>query len=224
MDPYSRAAEENSEHGVATEDSWVSPTPNMSQTKKSGKKISQAIGPHDDLLNPVMKRKLRWYTDTSLDPQALQKPSCKGPYKEVASGRLGGAPDQPPETDATPISVLLHSGCCLTELVSVAMAASTTPPPMVATLHPVPVTNPMNGVTKDYGSVAALVGGVVGATLLILIGVMAFLWWCRPGQKGSYTTNEMVDKDNGDTDDDDESVCSDTALKHNVPSEEEEDE
>ncbi|XP_061745412.1 small cell adhesion glycoprotein homolog [Nerophis ophidion] len=106
------------------------------------------------------------------------------------------------------------------------MAASRTPPPMDTALHPDPVTDPMNveGVTKDDGSVAALIGGVVAATLLIFVSVMAFLWWCRPGQKGSYTTNEMVDKDNGDNDDDEESVGSETALKHNETLEVEEDE
>ena len=45
-------------------------------------KISQAIGPHDDLLSIVIKRKLRWYGHTvSPDPRALQRPSCKTLYK-----------------------------------------------------------------------------------------------------------------------------------------------
>lgn len=51
--------EENTEHGN-TEDKWVSP--NHVTNKEVREKVSQAIGPHDDLLTTVMKKKLRWYS------------------------------------------------------------------------------------------------------------------------------------------------------------------
>ena len=39
-------------------------------------KIQQAIGPHEDLLTIVKRRKLQWYGHVSLH-QVWPKPSCK---------------------------------------------------------------------------------------------------------------------------------------------------
>ncbi|KAM8721958.1 small cell adhesion glycoprotein homolog [Acanthopagrus schlegelii] len=67
------------------------------------------------------------------------------------------------------------------------------------------------GPVTDDGDFAALIGGMVGGVLLLLICVITVLLWCLSRQKGSYVTNETDDDD--DIDIDDESVGSDTALQ-----------
>lgn len=63
----------------------------------------------------------------------------------------------------------------------------------------------------------ALIGGIVGAVLLLLICIIAVLLWRLSRQKGSYVTNE-IDEDDDDIDDnDDESMGSDTALQSREP-------
>ncbi|XP_073318382.1 glycophorin-C [Pagrus major] len=69
------------------------------------------------------------------------------------------------------------------------------------------------GIITDDGDFAALIGGIVGGVLLLLICVIAVLLWCLSRHKGSYVTNEMDD----DADIDDESVGSDTALQSKEP-------
>ncbi|TMS11916.1 glycophorin-C [Larimichthys crocea] len=100
---------------------------------------------------------------------------------------------------------------------------TSSPGPIMTTLtetpHPftedvstiVPVTEP------DDGDFAALIGGVVGAVLLLLICTIAVLLWCLTRHKGSYITNEMDEDDDEIDDNDDESVGSDTALQSREP-------
>ncbi|XP_041637742.1 glycophorin-C-like isoform X2 [Cheilinus undulatus] len=70
--------------------------------------------------------------------------------------------------------------------------------------------------TTDNGDLAALIGGIVAAVLLLLICLIAVLLWCLSRQKGSYVTNEM-DEDDDFNEDDEESVTSDTALQSKEP-------
>ena len=56
-----------------------------------GAKIQQAIGPHEDLLTIVKRRKLQWYGHVSRSP-GLAKPFCKAQWKgeEKADRGRGG--------------------------------------------------------------------------------------------------------------------------------------
>lgn len=69
----------------------------------------------------------------------------------------------------------------------------------------------------DNADLAALVGGIVGVFLLVLVCILVLLllWWLSR-QKGSYVTNEMDDEDDFD-DEDEMSVSSDTALQSSEP-------
>ncbi|XP_061664021.1 cell adhesion molecule 1-like [Syngnathoides biaculeatus] len=109
------------------------------------------------------------------------------------------------------------------------MAVYRTPPPLKTTLHPDLVTKPVDGVNMDGSTFTALIGGVIGVMLLILICVIALVLWCRSRHKGSYFTHEIDNQEDDDDDDDDDeddddddhddddSVCSDTELQHKVP-------
>lgn len=69
----------------------------------------------------------------------------------------------------------------------------------------------------DNGDLAALIGGIVGFVLLVLICILVFLLlWFLSRQKGSYVTNEMDDEDDFDVEDG-ISVTSDTALQSSEP-------
>ncbi|XP_071320863.1 glycophorin-C [Trachinotus anak] len=70
---------------------------------------------------------------------------------------------------------------------------------------------------SDDGALAALIGGIVGAVLLVLICVIALLLWCLSRHKGSYVTNEMDDDNDIVNEDEDESVGSDMALQTKEP-------
>ncbi|XP_053709422.1 small cell adhesion glycoprotein homolog [Synchiropus splendidus] len=74
------------------------------------------------------------------------------------------------------------------------------------------VTTVVNGDGGDVedGAMAALIGGVVGSLVLILVCVAVALMWGLSKQKGSYVTNEM---ENDEDYDDEESVGSDAALQ-----------
>ncbi|KAK2857127.1 hypothetical protein Q5P01_005862 [Channa striata] len=69
---------------------------------------------------------------------------------------------------------------------------------------------------SDHGDLAALIGGIVSAVLLVLICVIALMLWCLSRHKGSYVTNEDDDEDDGENNDD-ESVRSDAALQAKEP-------
>ncbi|XP_074483660.1 glycophorin-C [Sebastes fasciatus] len=94
------------------------------------------------------------------------------------------------------------------------------PTPAPATAVPAETWPPLPGVvtkgidTED-GAFAALIGGIVGSMLLLLICIIVVLLWCLSRHKGSYITNEMDDADADE--DDDESVGSDTALQSREP-------
>ncbi|XP_059183872.1 glycophorin-C-like [Centropristis striata] len=96
-------------------------------------------------------------------------------------------------------------------------AHEVTPPPLPGL---VTQTVPKGIDPADEGDFAALIGGIVGSTLLLLICIIAVLLWCLSRHKGSYVTNETDD----DELDDDESVGSDTALQSREPLKTEEDE
>ncbi|KAM9328656.1 glycophorin-C [Pholidichthys leucotaenia] len=64
-----------------------------------------------------------------------------------------------------------------------------------------------------HADLAALIGGIVSAVLLVMICMIAVLMWCLSRQKGSYETNEMDE----DGDEDDESASSDVALQSKEP-------
>lgn len=91
-----------------------------------------------------------------------------------------------------------------------------TPPPFIED-----VTVLTETVTKvisvDNGHIAALIGGIISAVLLLLICVIAVLLWCLSRHKGSYVTNEMDEDDDDIDDNDDESMGSDTALQSREP-------
>ncbi|XP_056883734.1 small cell adhesion glycoprotein homolog [Takifugu flavidus] len=70
------------------------------------------------------------------------------------------------------------------------------------------------GLDTEEGDVAALVGGVICAVLLLLISIMAVLLWLMSRQKGSYDTNEMDDEAEGA---DEELDGSDPALQMKEP-------
>ncbi|KAI3365847.1 hypothetical protein L3Q82_000829 [Scortum barcoo] len=84
-------------------------------------------------------------------------------------------------------------------------------------------------VIGDHGDLAALIGGIVAAALLLLICMLAVLMWCLSSHKGSYITNEMDDDDEDNDEDNindnnDESVGSGTALQSQEPLKAKEDE
>ena len=66
MDPHSRAAKKNTSHGkvVLPQDLHTSYKDYVTNEKVCAK-IQQAIGPHEDLLTIVKRRKLQWYGHVS---------------------------------------------------------------------------------------------------------------------------------------------------------------
>ena len=66
MDPHSRAPKRNTSHGneVLPQDSTVSYKDHVTNEEVRAK-IQQAIGPHEDLLTIVKRRKLQWYGHVS---------------------------------------------------------------------------------------------------------------------------------------------------------------
>ncbi|KAM9830079.1 uncharacterized protein ACBT44_005111 [Syngnathus typhle] len=99
------------------------------------------------------------------------------------------------------------------------MGDSVTPPPLEST------TKTVSDLDVDGSIIRALIGGVIGATL-IFICVIALLLWFRSREKGSYITHEMDnqddemgnldedDCDHGDNDDDNDFICSDAEPQH----------
>ncbi|KAM6892644.1 uncharacterized protein PEZ65_022722 isoform 1-T1 [Lycodopsis pacificus] len=71
------------------------------------------------------------------------------------------------------------------------------PPP----LDPVTEMPTCTSIDVDDGAFAALIGGLVGCALLLLICVIVLLLWEFYRRKGSYVTNET---DDGEDDEDDE--------------------
>ena len=66
MDPLSRSTEEDTSHGneMLLEDlAHIIQRPITNEAVRN--KIKQAIGPYDDLLTTVKKRKLKWYGHVS---------------------------------------------------------------------------------------------------------------------------------------------------------------
>ncbi|KAG8004664.1 hypothetical protein GBF38_009022 [Nibea albiflora] len=115
---------------------------------------------------------------------------------------------------------LLHDE--LPDLMGVDAIMTATPDPMMTTLPETShsftedVSTIVPATVPDGGDFAALIGGIVGAILLLLICTIAVLLWCLSRHKGSYVTNEM-DEDDDIDDNDDESVGSDTALQSRIP-------
>ena len=66
MDPHSRAPKKNTSHGneVLPQDLHISYKDRVTN-KEVRAKIQQAIGPHEDLLTIVKRRKLQWYGHVS---------------------------------------------------------------------------------------------------------------------------------------------------------------
>ena len=62
IDPHSRAPEKNTSHGneVLLQDTTISYKDHVTNEEVRAK-IQQAIGPHEDLLTIVKRRKLQWY-------------------------------------------------------------------------------------------------------------------------------------------------------------------
>ncbi|XP_041822237.1 small cell adhesion glycoprotein homolog [Chelmon rostratus] len=89
--------------------------------------------------------------------------------------------------------------------------APATPPPLTV----FETTAVTKGIKADDGAFAVLIGGIVGAALLLVICIIAVLLWCLSRHKGSYITNET--DDDMDDMDDDGSVGSDTALQSREP-------
>ena len=81
MDPHSRAPKKNTSHG-----NEVLPQDNTHLIKRHvtneevRAKIQQAIGPHEDLLTMVKRRKLRWYWHVSRS-SGLAKTILQGTVK-----------------------------------------------------------------------------------------------------------------------------------------------
>ncbi|XP_034035015.1 glycophorin-C-like [Thalassophryne amazonica] len=67
-----------------------------------------------------------------------------------------------------------------------------------------------HGLSPDHEDLAALIGGIISAVLLILICIIALLLWCLSRHKGSYVTGEMDDDEDSE---EGESVASDAALQ-----------
>nr|XP_033471395.1 small cell adhesion glycoprotein homolog [Epinephelus lanceolatus] len=104
------------------------------------------------------------------------------------------------------------------------MDAHMTPAPGTLPLSTEAVTKMMtSGTNTDDGDWAALIGGIVGSVLLLLICIIAVLLWCMSRQKGSYVTNETDGNDEVD-DDDNRSMGSDAELQCKEPLKTKEDE
>ena len=73
MDPHSRAPEKNTSHGNEV-------LPQDVTNEEVRAKIQQAIGPHEDLLTIVKRRKLQWYGHVSRS-SGLAKPILQGTVK-----------------------------------------------------------------------------------------------------------------------------------------------
>ncbi|XP_010777054.1 glycophorin-C-like [Notothenia coriiceps] len=87
-----------------------------------------------------------------------------------------------------------------------------TPPPAIAmatALHE--VMTPMI-MLKDSGTSGALIGGMVGSVLLLLICIMVVLIWISSRQKGSYVTNEFNEEE-----EDEESDAADMEQQSKKP-------
>ncbi|XP_034007415.1 cell adhesion molecule 2-like [Trematomus bernacchii] len=65
---------------------------------------------------------------------------------------------------------------------------------------------------KDSGTSGALIGGIVGSVLLLLICIMAVLIWISSRQKGSYVTNEFNEEE-----EDEESDAADMEQQSKKP-------
>ena len=65
MDPHSRAQKKNTRHGNEVLPQDTTHTKTVLLTRKSLPKIQRAIGPHEDLLTIVKRRKLQWYGHVS---------------------------------------------------------------------------------------------------------------------------------------------------------------
>ena len=75
MDPHSRAPEKNTSHG-----NEVLLLDTSSTVSEVHAKIQQAIGPHEDLLTIVKRRKLQWYDHVSRS-SGLAKTVLQGTMK-----------------------------------------------------------------------------------------------------------------------------------------------
>ena len=88
MDPHSRAPKKNTSHGneVLPQDTTISYKDNVTNEEVRAK-IQQAIGPHEDLLTIVKRRKLQWYGYVSRS-SGLTKTILQGTVK--GGRRQGG--------------------------------------------------------------------------------------------------------------------------------------
>ena len=88
MDPNSRAPKKNASHRneVLPQDTHISYKDHVTNEEVRAK-IQQAIGPHEDLLTIVKKRKLQWYGHVSRSP-GLAKTILRGTVK--GGRRRGG--------------------------------------------------------------------------------------------------------------------------------------
>ena len=82
MDPPSRAPQKNTSHGneVLPQAYYKSHTKTMLPTRKSVPRSSKHIGPHEDILTIVERRKLQWYGHVSRS-SGLAKTILQGTVK-----------------------------------------------------------------------------------------------------------------------------------------------
>ena len=82
MDPYSRAPKKNTSHGneVLPQDTTHLIYKDHVTNQEVHAKIQQAIGPHEDLLTIVKRRKLQWYSHVSCS-SGLAKTILQGTVK-----------------------------------------------------------------------------------------------------------------------------------------------
>ena len=82
MDPHSRIREKDTNYrNEMLPKTWASLTEITLQNEKVGNRIRQAIGPYEDLLTTVKKRKLRWY---------VHKTRSTGLAKMILQGTVQG--------------------------------------------------------------------------------------------------------------------------------------
>ncbi|XP_068575518.1 small cell adhesion glycoprotein homolog [Cebidichthys violaceus] len=97
-----------------------------------------------------------------------------------------------------------------------------TPGPATAAPHtrspfsPTPLDHVTETVTTsidvDDGAFAALIGGIVGSVLLLLICIIVVLLWDFYRHKGAYYTNEMDEDDDEDEDESEAALQSRKSL------------
>ena len=82
MDPHSRALKKNTSHGneVLPQDTTHLIQKDHVTNEEVRAKIQQAIGPHEDLLSTVKRRKLQWYGHVSRS-SGLAKTILQGTVK-----------------------------------------------------------------------------------------------------------------------------------------------